>query len=277
MTTITAERFIDGVNSIYEEKPTYRTGGDGSDGTCDCIGMERGSLEREGVKKNEITNMRGTNQAARKTIEDLKAIRSVSELQPGDVVLKTRDKDDKSMPLPDRYRKGGADYDPKWGETNFTHIGTVTRTNPLEITHMTSPTAKKDRSLGNWKYAGKLPWVRRGQEPEPAPGPDPLPEAEWATVTAESGSTVKMRAKPTTTCKLYWDVPVGSQVIVEERGEPWTKITWAGQTGYMMTRFLRFSDDPVPEDLYIVTIPNVTKEQAEELCREWSGATMEKG
>ena len=173
MTTITAERFIDGVNSIYEEQPTYRTGGDGSDGTCDCIGMDRGALIRDGVKENEIKNMRGTNQAARKTIEDLKAIRSVTELQPGDVVLKTRDKDDKSMPLPDRYRKGGADYDPKWGETNFTHIGTVTRTNPLEITHMTSPTAKKDRSLGNWKYAGKLPWVRRGQEPEPAPDPDP--------------------------------------------------------------------------------------------------------
>lgn len=284
MTTITAERFIDGVNSIYEEQPTYRTGGDGSDGTCDCIGMDRGALIREGVKENEIKNMRGTNQAARKTIEDLKPIRSVTELQPGDVVLKTRDKDDKSMPLPDRYRKGGADYDPKWGETNFTHIGTVTRTNPLEITHMTSPTAKKDRSLGNWKYAGKLPWVRRGQEPEPAPGPDPLPEAEWATVVAESGSTVKMRAKPTTSCGLYWDVPVGSSVMVQERdaatdglGRTWSRIIWAGQEGYMMKQFLRFSDDPVPEDLYIVTIPNVTKEQAEELCREWSGATMEKG
>ena len=282
MKKISIEKYIEGVESIYVEQPSYRTGGDGSDGTCDCIGMDRGALKREGVK--DVKNMEGTNQAARKTIEDLKPIRSVSELQPGDVVLKSRDKDDPNMRLPDRYRKGGADYDPKWGETNFTHIGTVTRTNPLEITHMTSPTAKKDTSLGNWKYAGKLPWVRRGQEPEPEPDPDPFPEAEWATVVAESGSTVKMRAKPTTSCGLYWDVPVGSSVMVPERdaatdglGRTWSRIIWAGQEGYMMKQFLRFSDDPVPEDLYIVTIPNVTKEQAEELCREWSGATMEKG
>ena len=282
MKQITAEKYIDGVNSIYEEQPTYRTGGNGSDGTCDCIGMCRGALEREGV--TDVTNMRGTNQAARKAIEDLKAIKSVKELQLGDVVLKTRDKDDQSMRLPDRYRKGGADYDQKWGETNFTHIGTVTRTNPLEITHMTSPTAKKDNSLGNWKYAGKLPWVKRNQEPEPGPDPEPTPETEWATVKAESGSTVKMRAKPTTTCKLYWDVPVGSDVMVLAReaatdiqGRTWSRIIWAGQEGYMMKHFLRFSDEPEPEETYTVTIPGLKKWQAEELCREWSGATMEKG
>ena len=282
MKQITAEKYIDGVNSIYEEQPTYRTGGDGSDGTCDCIGMCRGALEREGV--TDVTNMRGTNQAARKAIEDLKAIKSVKELQLGDVVLKTRDKDDQSMRLPDRYRKGGADYDQKWGETNFTHIGTVTRTNPLEITHMTSPTAKKDNSLGNWKYAGKLPWVKRNQEPEPGPDPEPTPETEWATVKAESGSTVKMRAKPTTTCKLYWDVPVGSDVMVLAReaatdiqGRTWSRIIWAGQEGYMMKQFLRFGDEPEPEETYTVTIPGLEKWQAEELCREWSGATMEKG
>ena len=281
MKTITADRFIDGVYSIYEEQPEYRTGGDGGDGTCDCIGMPRGALKREGVK--DVKNMNGTNQAARKTIEDLKPIKSVSELQLGDVVLKTRDKDDKHMSLPDRYRKGGADYDPKWGETNFTHIGTVTRLKPLEITHMTSPTAKKDNSLGNWKYKGKLPWVKQGQEPEPAPGPDPLPETEWAEVRADRGSTVKMRAKPTTSCKLYWDVPVGSDVIVLDRdaatdsqGRKWCRIIWAGQEGYMMKEFLRFEDEPA-EILYTVTIPGLTKQQAEDLCGKWSGATMETG
>ena len=268
--TITADKYIEGVYSIYEEQPTYRTGGDGSDGTCDCIGMCRGALEREGVK--DVKNMTGTNLAARKTIEDLRPIVGTSDLQPGDVVLKTRDKDDKNMPLPDRYRKGGADYDPKWGETNFTHIGTVTGVYPLEITHMTSPTAKKDKSLGTWKYAGRLPWVRRGEEPRPEP--EPGPATEWAIVTAESGNTVKMRAKPSTSCRLYWDVPVGNQVIVEERGEPWTKITWAGQTGYMMTKFLRFEGEP--EDRYTVTITDLTKEQAEELCRTFPTAISEK-
>ena len=142
MKTVTVDQFCKGVESICVEQPAYREGGDGSDGTCDCIGMSRGGLERAGA--TDITNMRGTNQAARKTIKNLQKIKKADQLKKGDQVLKVRDKDDESMKLPDRYRKGGADYDPTWGETNFTHIGTVTKTDPLEITHMTSPTAKKD-------------------------------------------------------------------------------------------------------------------------------------
>ena len=263
MNRISPEKYVEGVNSIYVEQPEYQLGHDGSDGKCDCIGMCRGGLEREGV--TGITNMSGTNQAARKTINYLEKIGSAKDLKLGNVVLKTRDKDDKDMPLPDRYRKGGADYDPDVGETNFTHIGTVTRENPLEITHMTSPTAKKDTKIGNWKYKGQLPWVDSGADPEPEP------EIQWATVWAESGSTVKMRAKPSALCRLYWDVPIGSQVVLVEPGDEWSSIIWAGQSGYMMSRFLITGET----DRYTVTIPNLLKEQAEELCRKWSGATME--
>ena len=263
---ISAERYVAGVNSIYEEQPVYETGHDGSDGKCDCIGMSRGALEREGVK--DVSNMRGTNQAARKTIKDLKPVSSAKELRYGDVVLKTRDKDDKNMPLPDRYRKGGSDYSEKWGETNFTHIGTVTGTNPLEITHMTSPTAMKDTKLGNWKYTGSLPWVDRAEDPGGGGS-----ETEWATVTAESGSTVKMRAKPSTNCKLYWDVPVGSDVMVEEPGDQWTKITWAGQTGFMMTKFLMFGEKQT--GTYTVIIRGLDMTQARALINNYPGSEME--
>ncbi len=273
MKKISAEKFVEGVNSIYIEEPAYKLGHDGSDGYCDCIGMPRGSLEREGVTGG--TNMGGTNQAARKTILDLQPINSVSQLRLGDVVLKTRDKDDADMRLPDRYRKGGADYDSRWGETNFTHIGTVTQVNPLRITHMTSPTAKIDTKLGNWKYSGRLPWVDYGDQAgtDPDAGWD---EAETATVIAEKGSTVKMRAKPSDSCRLYWDVPIGSKVIVDSIGEKWTAITWRNQMGYMMTKFLLFGDEPAAPDTYTVIISGVTKEKAEELCRTWSRATMQK-
>ena len=261
---ITVQRYIEGVRSIYVEQPSYRTGGDGSDGTCDCIGMCRGGSERAGEKN--IKDFRGTNQAARKTIRDMKPISSVKDLMLGAVVLKTRDKDDKDMPLPDKYRKGGSEYDERWGETNFTHIGTVTGLNPLEITHMTSPTAKVDTKLGNWKYSGWLPWVIEEENAEDPDGQEP--DIEWATVTAKSGSTVKMRAKASTSCRLYWDVPIGSSVMVLERGETWTRIVWAGQSGYMMTQFLLFEGDPVS---YTVTIPGLTREQAEEITAMYGG------
>ena len=225
MSTITAEKYVRGVNSIYEEKPSYRLGGDGSDGTCDCIGMPRGSLERGGV--TDVRNMGGTNQAARKTIENLREIIGTSDLQLGDVVLKTRDKDDPNYPLPDRYRKGGADYDPKWGETNFTHIGTVTGVYPLEITHMTSPTAKKDKSISNWKYVGKLPWVTGGSEP--------VPEG-YAVVTAKK---VALRTAPTTQASVILRVNIGEKVKIETPPpSDWEYVSYKGKTGYMMKQFL---------------------------------------
>ena len=262
MRTISAAKYVEGVNSIYVEQPAYELGHDGSDGKCDCIGMCRGGLEREGV--TDVTNMRGTNQAARKTIKNLQKIQKADQLRLGDVVLKTRDKDDASMPLPDSYRKGGSNYDEKVGEINFTHIGTVTKVNPLEITHMTSPTAKKDTKLTGWSYFGQLPWVSEGEEAED-------PTAVWATVWAESGKTVKMRAKPSTLCRLYWDVPIGSQVILMDPGETWSQIIWAGRSGYMMTKFIRFSMR------YKVIINDLSKEVAESIIAKYGGEMAAEG
>ena len=268
---VEAEKYVDGVNSIYVEKPDYELGHDGSDGSCDCIGMCRGGLIRAGAKN--VSGMRGTNQAARHTIENLQKLKSQDQLMVGDVVLKTRSADDPNMPLPAKYRKGGSDYSEKWGETNFTHIGTVTKTAPFEITHMTSPTAKKDKSTKGWSYFGELPWVDYKAAPEPPP--DPEPEPMTAVVVAETGKTVKMRAKPSTKCRLYWDVPIGSEVIVDEKGDEWSRITWEGREGWMMTRFLDFREEPAKET-YTVIIPGLTRDQAEEVCAEWENAIVQK-
>ena len=270
MKKISTAEYVDGVESIYIEQPVYETGCDGSNGKCDCIGMVRGALERKGA--TDVKNMRGTNQAARKVKLNLQKIESKDQFLVGDIVMKTRDKDDPNMPLPDRYRKGGADYDPKWGETNFTHIGSVTRIDPLEITHMTSPSAKKDSSLKGWSYFGQLPWVEYEMPPEPPPEPEP--GIEYAVVVAESGSTVKMRAKPSTSCKLYWDVPVGDEVIVDERGDQWSKITWNDKMGYMMTRFLRFEDEV---ELVTVIIPGLTEDQAASLIQQYPDGYIARG
>ena len=276
MKTVSASKYVEGVESIYEEQPSYETGHDGSDGKCDCIGMCRGGLERAGA--TDITNMRGTNQAARKTIRNLQELKSADVLYVGDVVLKTRDKDDPNMPLPDQYRKGGSEYDPTWGETNFTHIGTVSSVDPLVITHMTSPSAKRDTKIKGWGYFGELPWVE--YEPAPDPGPEPEPEIEKAIVVAEKGNTVKMRAKPSIKCGLYWDVPVGSEVIVDEWNAKddgqrvWSLITWNYQMGYMIQDFLQAEDDP--GEKWIVIIPGLTKDQAEEISALYPGSYVEK-
>lgn len=264
MKQITPEALCRGVLSIYEEQPKYRTGGDGSDGTCDCIGMVRGALEREGVP--DVKGMNGTNYAARHTIKNLQVLKKESQLMVGDVVLKTRDKDDKNMRLPDQYRKDGNDYSKTWGETNFTHIGTVIQVNPIRICHMTSPTAKIDENIKGWGYFGQVPWVSIDAE-TPAD-----PPAEWATVWAESGKTVKMRQKPSTLCRIYWDVPIGAEVVLVEPGEKWSGIIWAGRSGYMMSKYLITG-----ETKYTVTLRGLDKETAEELTAIYGGEITVEG
>lgn len=271
MQKVSASKYVEGVESIYVEQPSYEEGHDGSDGKCDCIGMCRGGLERAGAKG--VTNMRGTNQAARKTIKELQPLETAAALCVGDVVLKTRDKDDEKMPLPDRYRKGGADYDPDIGEINFTHIGTVTKTDPLEITHMTSPTAKKDSSIKGWSYQGELPWVEYEPAPEPGPEPTPTPEPMTAVVTAPTGKTVNMRRSPSMDAALVERVPIGETVNVLEYGGEWCYCKWKWFKGYMMTCFLDFGGTaPV---YYTVIIPGLTFEAAEELCMNYPNAIME--
>ena len=262
MEKVSAGKYVECVESIAVEKPEYQEGHDGSDGKCDCIGMCRGALIRAGLR--DIKYMNGTNQAARKTIQNLQKIKKVGQLRVGDVVLKVRDKDDPSMRLPDRYRKGQANYDPDIVEINFTHIGTVTSINPLRITHMTSPTAKVDDDLGNWKYFGSLPWVAYDGEEE-----SEIPPANMVTVFAESGKTVKMRAKPSALCRLYWDVPVGSSVVLINPGETWSEIIWNQRTGYMMSKYL--SNDVK----YAVIIHGLTKAQADELSQRFPGSNIQ--
>ena len=262
MKQITQDEYCDGVESIYVEQPKYKTGGDGDDNECDCIGMGRGALKRKGVEN--VNGMNGTNYALRHTFLNVQKIKSEKQLRKGDIVLKTRDKDDPDMRLPDKYRKGGSDYSEKWGETNCTHYGTVTKEYPnLEITHMTSPTAKKDYKLGNWSLFGQLPWVKYGEE-QPA---EDEKAGTWVNVWSENGKPVKMRAKPSTLCRTWWEVPCGAEVILMEPGETWSGIIWAGRSGYMMTKYLR---QDIGEN-YTVTVKHLNKEQAEAIVNEWGG------
>ena len=242
------ETFLKKVDVIKKSKPTYRQPGDGSDGTCDCIGLIIGAVRRCGLK---WTGIHGSNYAARKASVNFRAITDPSQLEVGDMVLKGRKPGEAKYDLPSRYKKGGVYYN---GDlTDYYHAGVVTSVNPLQITHMTSPTVKVDTVLGKWLFAARVkPLADAGAyssqpsptptpRPEPQPEPTPTPSSKTAVVTAPSGRTVKMRQKPTTSCSMYDDVPIGATVKVVEKGSTWTKISYGRRTGwYMMTKFLKF-------------------------------------
>ena len=218
--------YVANVNSVYNHKPKYVLGHDTFE-ECDCIGMVKRGLKMAG---NPANGLSGTNYAARYTIKNLKKITSVNQLKVGDVVLKGRPyTPNDNYPLPSKYLKGGSLYN--GDTTNYVHIGTVTKINPLEITHMTSPTAKKDTKLGKWNYVGQLPQVSYTEESEV------VVMVEYATVV---GGALNVRRDKSTSSERITTIPNGSKVAVTEHGSEWCKIVYNSFTGYAMTKFLKF-------------------------------------
>jgi len=92
---------------------------------------------------------------------------------------------------------------------------------------------------------------RRITQGEVSPDPDtvvPPVTGTKATVVAESGSWVKMRAEPKTSCRLYEEIPVGAEVTIVSPGEEWAKVNYGRFKGwYMMAKFLQVGDaEPAP-------------------------------
>ena len=239
---MTLEEYLAGVDAIQAEAPAYRPGGDGSGGGCDCIGLTIGAIRRAG---GTWTGIHGSNYAARNEVTYLLPVTSVDDLSVGESVCKVRRPGDARYALPSRYAR-----DPD--RQDYYHWGVVRSVNPLRIVHCTTPGGVTvDTRLGKWSYRC---WLKKVQQPvgvdtseEIRPAEDARPAEDGQagvvmygrmTVTAPSGSTVKMRAKPSTSCRRYWKVPIGTVVEAGEMGDEWTAIRWNGRQGYMMNKYL---------------------------------------
>lgn len=226
------EAFIAQVEAIAQASPVYRLGGDGSDGTCDCIGLVIGAIRRAG---GSWTGTHGSNYAARYEMRELLPVTDAGELCLGDVVYKARTPGQAGYALPERYKN-----DPD--QRDYYHVGVVTATSPLEITHCTSPGIVRDTKLGKWTYRGRLEKVDYdGTSQEVGT------MVQAATVVADSGDDVKMRSTPSKTDGLYYKVPVGATVQVASVDGEWAKVRYQDRTGYMMVEYLEIDEQEAPE------------------------------
>lgn len=228
------EKFLSKIQLIKGLQPKYVSGGSGTNGTCDCVGLIIGALRRAGIK---YTGIHGSNWFARKELVKLEKVEGVESLQVGMAVFQTYEPGQAGYALPGRYKKGGAYYN---GDVrDYMHIGIVTSVNPLQITHMWRPSVKVDTSLQWWTYKG---WIKKlGAEPkkeEPVAPQTPV-QGSKARVTAPSGRYVKMRKEPSTKCGIYEELPIGATVTIDNPGEEWAQISYGKWQGwYMMAKFL---------------------------------------
>lgn len=225
------DAFLKSADQIAAEDPSYQLGHDGSDGKCDCIGLIIGAIRRSG---GTWDGTHGTNYAARNEMEYLLPVSDAYNLNVGEVVYKAAMPGQTSYALPSRY-KGDPD------QRDYYHIGVVRSVNPLRIVHCTSPGGiKEDSKLGNWTHRGWLRKIsREGEE-------TPMASTETATVVAQSGSTVRMRNTPSTTDRLYWDVPIGTVVPVSGHQDGWSRVAYGGRVGWMQDKYL-LTDSAAPE------------------------------
>lgn len=129
------------------------------------------------------------------------------------------------------------------GVGDATHMGIVTNTGEGAIHSSRSKGCVceskfkgKTISNGGWNRVGLWNRVDYGLNSSDGGGEDPV--TMIATVRSKNGGSVKMRANPSTSCSLYWDIPNGSVVRLIDWGDKWSKIKWGDQTGYMMSEFL---------------------------------------
>lgn len=282
----TIEKYVEQCNAVYEAKPKYVKNKSNLQ-ECDCIGMDKYSFRHNNVSFSST----GTNYSYRKQVENCRAITSASDLHVGDVCFKAYEQDEPGWSL-DKYPKylpGGSEYN---GDLrDYYHIGTVKSVNPLQIIHMTSPTAQCDTTLKGkgWDFVAnwKKEYISDSPEPTPPEPPvPPTPEPEMATVWSENGKPVNTRKGPDESYpqSKAGKIPVGEIVQVDEttvnsQGETWCKCEWTDSKGahwknFWIKKDFLIMDEPVPpvENPYTVHIPNLTQAQAQSLTAQYPGS-----
>lgn len=226
-------KFLEEIEAIAATSPEYRLGGSGKDGTCDCIGLIIGAVERAG---EAWFGTHGSNYAARYKTNALKPIEA-DKLSLGDIVYKSLKPGELNWALPSTYKDHPDQLD-------YYHVGVVTSIEPLIITHCSieknGTSIHRDKKIGNWKWQGKLSLLNYGDEEEG------FEKDMKATVITESSSSVRMRKYKSTSSQILCNVPTGSTVTVKNKAEDWCQIRYNGMEGYMATQHLLFSDEHGP-------------------------------
>ncbi len=236
---VTLADFLDRIEEIAAEKPVYKWGASGNNRECDCIGLIIGAIRRAG---GSWSGTHGTNYAVRCETTGIFDISSESDLKVGMAVYKYREKGEKNYSLPRRYEDGGKDY---------YHVGVVTQVGPLEITHCSTTvngnSIHRDTKLGTWRVAGYLTKIDMEAT-------ELATTIAKATVVAESGSTVNVRAEPKSNGAFRTKLSLGTEVEIVQNDGNWCRIKYKDKSGttaygYMMTKFLDIASEESGETL----------------------------
>lgn len=224
--------FVARVEKIAARKLTYRTGGVGKDGTCDCIGLIMGAMYESGQKPYDLHS---TNYFARyQTLELKKA--SEKDLFFGQILYRARTNQDK---LNGRYMPGGRYYTGDF--LDYYHVAVVTSVKPLRIVECTEygdvTGIVVNTTFKNWDYGGKLRGVLYDSTDMGG-----LYETEEETIVALYQARVITQEDPltlraTANGRKIGEIPKGETVDVIAEGE-WARVRYGEMLGYVSSKYL---------------------------------------
>ena len=172
--------------------------------------------------------MHGSNWAARNEAVELWKIDNVSELSVGDTVLKAYEPGENGYNLPERYAN-----DPD--QRDYYHAGVVVSVNPLRIVHMTSPTAKTDKTLGRWRFA--FLWRQLSTEEADTIKQEEIPmNTLYQAVVSTKEDPLTLRNAPGG--DKIGKLPRGATVDVLVVIEDWAYVRYNGMSGYASMKYL---------------------------------------
>ncbi len=233
---ITLKQFMDGIRENAKRIRDYQKSHDGSDGTCDCVGLIIGALRLEGV---QYKGTHGSNYFARYCTSGL---RRISDLKVGDLVYKAKWPGDEGYDLPPRYEDGTDTKD-------YCHIGVIMSVEPLSIWHCSSGGMHYDNKIGRWNYCGECTYVNYGEEKKMKP--------PYIAKVITSSDALRLRTGPSTDYTKIGSVPKDAEVKVITHGDSWDFVEYEGMHGYASNQYLspvREIHDEAEEEVTI-TIP----------------------
>lgn len=243
---INASKFVSSVAEIAKTNPTYRTGGRGADGTCDCVGLIMGAMYSQGHGKYP---MHSSNYFARYETGNMQRLEDSGQLSPGMAVYKARADNGQ---LNDRYKVRGRYYT---GDLlDYYHVGIVTKTNPLEITHCTQSGSvngiARDLSAEGWTHCGQIKGVDLMEDENGGA----TMVGHFAMVTSANRQPVKLRSSPNAKSEKNVIARLAVDTVVEvveegtSDGIEWSTVVLDDKRGYMMSKFLKAEQPEQPSD-----------------------------
>lgn len=252
--------FLEKINEIINEEPTYQLGASGQNRKCDCIGLIIGGLRRAGGK---WSGSHGTNHAVR---YQMQAPLTKPKLELGELLYKY-------WPLGHPQNKLPPAYKNHTDQNDYYHVGVIISLNPLKIAHCTSWSGgsgiKIDTKLGTqWRLGGRVKGLDYSNiEREEAP----MEKIGEAIVKAKSGKSVRLRSGPSKQANVRLEIPVGTVVAVYTQNPGWWEIGHNGVKGWMMSEHLESSHTLVSDTKAETVTITLSKAAAEYLLEVLKG------